>query len=418
MKKLKKEEKKKNRGGAGDGLFYDGKSWGFRVSREGKDTRRKGFRTKTEAKEARILYLANYEEETKAKEKPQTVTLQQVFDHYNTYGAGEKAAGTVTKQNSLWRCHVGPMFGSRAVDSISVGEVNNYLIQLYTQGDTYNNFECGYAYKYVQGVLRFFYLLFGYAKRMEWIDKERYRDLLVDKDSRIQMPIMTYEDKQEEGEIETHTQEEIEQMRNKIRNSSLYVAFEIGFYCGLRISECFGLMWSDIDLNKKTLSVNRQMVKEGVHRVLKPPKTFESIRTIEMPDKLVEILKNHKEQQKADRAKYGDAYKAYEVVRVRMKKGQDDALQGGDFVNRMPDGQLLTSDSMKSWNKRFKTELNIHFSYHNLRHTHASYCAALNMPIVKLCRRMGHKKIETTNRYYFGKNEIADEKAIQILNSI
>ena len=160
------------------------------------------------------------------------------------------------------------------------------------------------------------------------------------------------------------------------------------------------------------------MVKEGVHRVLKPPKTYESIRTIEISDKLVDILKAHKEQQKADRAKYGDAYKAYEVVRVRMKKGQDDALQGGDFINRMPDGQLLTTDSMKSWAKRFKNELNIHFSYHSLRHTHASYCAALNMPIVKLCRRMGHKKIETTNKYYFGKNEIADDKAREIINSI
>lgn len=35
----------------------------------------------------------------------------------------------------------------------------------------------------------------------------------------------------------------------------------IGFYTGLRISEAFALTWDDIDFEKRTLSVNKQVVK-------------------------------------------------------------------------------------------------------------------------------------------------------------
>lgn len=37
----------------------------------------------------------------------------------------------------------------------------------------------------------------------------------------------------------------------------------IGFYTGLRISEAFALTWDDIDFEKRTLSVNKQVVKRN-----------------------------------------------------------------------------------------------------------------------------------------------------------
>ena len=129
-------------------------------------------------------------------------------------------------------------------------------------------------------------------------------------------------------------------------------------------------------------------------------------------------MKEKKEQEKANRKYYGTSYRATEVVKVRMKRGQDDDLVGGDFINRQRNGQLLTPDSMKSWGVKIGDELGIHFKYHNLRHTHASFLAAINCPMPKLMHRLGHKKISTTSKYYFGPNEIADQKLIEGLKEI
>ena len=60
----KKTTKSKSESSKG-GVHYDNqsKSWAFRAIRDGKDVRKKGFATKTEAKEARIAFLAKHKEE-------------------------------------------------------------------------------------------------------------------------------------------------------------------------------------------------------------------------------------------------------------------------------------------------------------------------------------------------------------------
>lgn len=414
----KEKSQKKNRGGAGDGLFFDSKSktWGYRVSRDGKDTRKKGFKTKTEAKEARIQFLANYDDNIRAKEESEGVyTFQDVYDHYMTYGAAEKREKTTTKQESLWRCHLKSVFGDKDINKTSPGEINNFLLQLYTTGDEFSGRPL--AYETVEGILKFFYLFYGYARRQEWISSDKFFIMCKDENTFITMPKKHQEDAEEE-KIETYTLEEIERMRERIKGSSLYLAFEIGYYCGLRISECFGLRWKNIDFKNKKMTIEAQMLKSGVHRVLVPVKTVKGDRVIDIPDKLLLLLKEQKAKQEENKNKYDTSYKNTETVRVRLKKGQDDPLTGGDFVNRMDDGTLLSPDSFKSWSKKFKEELGIHFKYHNLRHTHASTLAALNVPIPKLMERLGHSKIETTKKYYFGANEIADQKTLEALNSI
>lgn len=418
---MKKETKVKNRniGGAGDGLKYDeiSKTWGFRIVRDGKDYRRKGFKTKTEAKQARNALELELNGTVENKDIVEIPTLKGVYGHYVSHGSSEKREATLKKQDSMWVNHISSVFGSRLVDSIKSGEVNNFLSQLYIRGSEFNKFDSGYAYGYVEGFLKFFYLLFGYSRRMDWITKENYNALCKDADTRITMP-RKQDDYDEDGEITTYSSAELRDMRERIKESSLYTAFEIGYYCGLRISECFGLMWEDIDWVNRTMVIRRQMLKSGVHRVLVPCKTTKAKRTIDLPDALYTILKEKKEQQENDKILYGSSYKGNETVRVRMKVGQDDPLTAGGFINRRPDGTLLSSDSMKSWVKKFKDELGISFKYHNLRHTHASYLAALNVPLPKLMERLGHLKIETTSRYYFGKNEIADERMKQSLNML
>lgn len=412
----KKSEKKPE--GVGEGLFFDKKSntWGFRAVRGGKDTRKKGFATKKEARDARVRFLAEHNEvkNVKKPDKDTDVTLREVYDHYMEFGSAEKRDGTLRKQKSLWKNHIEPVFGDRTLVSIGVGELKNYLTRLYYEGSVYNNFSGGYEYSYVEGFLKMFYLLWGYARRMFWISRDTYSIMCEDKKIRLEMPKKDQEDEDEEN-IETYTREEIDRMAKRLESTNLYTAFLCGYYLGVRISECFGMRWSDINWTNHTITIQRQLLMQSPHRVIAPCKTTAAKRTIEIPDKLYEHLKNLKKEQEENQKYYGTSYRNSEVVKVRMKKNQDDDLLGGNFINRQRNGQLLTTDSMKSWAVKIEAELGIHFKFHNLRHTHASFLAACNTPIPKLQHRMGHKKISTTSKYYFGKNEIADEKLKEAL---
>lgn len=408
---------KKTSDNSGEGVFYDSKSktWGFRAVRDGKDTRKKGYLTKTEAKEARARFVLEHKA-TKSK-KPDVdtnITLKEVYEHYMEFGSTEKREGTLKKQHSIWKNHIEPAFGDRPLVSIGVGELKNYLIQLYHKGSPYNNFEEAYAYSYVEGFLKLFYLLWGYARRMFWISRDTYCIMCEDKKIRLEMPKKEQEDEDEEN-VETYTQDEIERMANRLKPTNLYTAYLLGYFLGVRISEAFGTRWSDINWKDHTITIQRQLLMQSPHRVIAPVKTLAAKRTIEIPDKLYEHLKKLKKEQEENKKYYGTSYRNTEVVKVRMKKNQDDDLVGGDFINRQRNGQLLTTDSMKSWATKIEAELGIHFKFHNLRHTHASFLAACNTPIPKLQHRLGHKKISTTSKYYFGNNEIADEKLKEAL---
>ena len=141
-------------------------------------------------------------------------------------------------------------------------------------------------------------------------------------------------------------------------------------------------------------------------------------RTIDIPDVLYEHLKEKYKEQKENAEYYGTSYRATETVKIRKGKGPGTDLVSGDFINRQKNGQLLTTDSMKSWAVKIKEELGIHFKYHNLRHTHASYLAALNVPMAKLQERLGHKKLSTTSKYYLGRNEFADDFMKKAINKL
>lgn len=77
--------------------------------------------------------------------------------------------------------------------------------------------------------------------------------------------------------------------------------FEILYYCGLRRGELRGLQWKDIDLDKKTLSISKQITErsgtiKNFHFTV--PKTKSSIRTLKMPEVLTNDLKMLKNEAK------------------------------------------------------------------------------------------------------------------------
>lgn len=399
----------------------DGGSWKYRVKIKMPD----GTTVNTERKRdengmpfltARAAYEAKKSYESKLKAEAEGIvvkykdaTLEKIYEHYLTTEGKTKMPATIRKQDSMWRNHIKDRWGKRNINTITIIELNDFLFSLYQK----------YSYKYTEGFLKFLYLLWGIADRMEVIDPIRYNKLFVSRNSRLKMPEMTQEDFQdsEEGAV-IYNDEQLAVLERIFRSEdgNLQPAFYLGLYCGLRISECFALRWSNVNWRKRTITIDRQMHYEDGILKLCPVKTLTSVREVLLTNFILNYLRNLYDTRKAEESKLG--YRNTEKVYDTISK---EWITGGDFVNRKKNGELLTVNSMKYWSKKVKAETKgkLEFKYHNLRHTFASTCAFNNVNLQMLMRMMGHKKIETTMKYYIGTdNEPLRQRTLDIMNNM
>ena len=375
-----------------------------------KDERGNPFLTARAAHEARKEHEASIRANPEDhSSKRQEITLADVYENYMKTEAKDKAPATLRKQNSMWENHVSKKFGSCPVNSITIIDLSIYLQELYRE----------YSYMYVQGFLRFFYLLFGHADRMEVIEPTRYMRMFVARGTRLEMPKMTQADYEESEEgARVYSDPEIKTIEKIFmsEDGNLLTAFYIGLYCGLRISECFALRWESIDWENRLITVNRQMHYEDGIIKLCAVKTLTSVRKVVIPDFLLDHLDSWYHDQHRFKCAYGNGYRDTERVYDEVK---DIWIIGGDFINRKKNGELLTVNSMKYWAKKIKAEAQIDFHFHDLRHTYATTCAINNVNMQMLMTMLGHKKLDTTRKYYIDTdNETLHKRTMAILNSM
>ena len=400
------------------GLFQlDNGNWGFRITvmQNGKrkdttyhrDDNGNPFKTKTSARLAREQKSQELRQ-PKQKAPFTDCTLGEMWNYYLEMVAPKKARSTVKKYASIWKNHVSKAFGSKNISDINVVDLELFLQELYNHG---------YSWKYVESFLKLFYQLFGLAYKAEHIDPLRYTRMFLDKGTKLKMPTISQEDAEEYENIATYNSCEINQINKIFEGGNCYTAFLFGYYCGLRISETFGLMWSDYNWDTHTLTVCRQMTYEDGSFCLRPVKTLKSSREIDVPDVL------HQHLIKFNRQHFRKTTEAYrnrkcEIVLDKTKRDIVTKLQGADFINRKDNGELLTINSIKYYAKEIKKQTGIDFQYHSLRKTHLSYLAGKNVPAVEVMNRAGHKKFETTMKYYVNSTEESKKMLLDNINQI
>ena len=73
-------------------------------------------------------------------------------------------------------------------------------------------------------------------------------------------------------------------------NFDSFCAFEVLYWCGLRLGELLALTGKDIDFANKTMTINKSYQRLGKKDYITEPKTEKSNRVISLPDFLCEEL--------------------------------------------------------------------------------------------------------------------------------
>lgn len=162
--------------------------------------------------------------------------------------------------------------------------------------------------------------------------------------------------------------------------------FLIIYYCGLRPGEVRALTYNDIDLEKRTIQVNKAL-EESTGKI-KPPKTRSGIRTVPIPDELLRRLpkKNGAELIfRGDRSKKALSASNYKRAWQSILNYMDIEMGAKTYRNK-----ILTDTSV----------LDRSLTPYYLRHNYCSMLAEKSVDIKTAQYFMGHSSINVTANIY------------------
>ena len=342
-----------------------------------------------EAKELERQLNYNIKQSIPAKR----ITVKQLYEEYLKSKKHELREQSIRSIVTYLDNHVIPELGNLRLDKLTTPTLKKWK-DVINEKTVKNKGVKKLSIKTKQHIYKEFITMLNYAVQMDYIDKNPLKKIGNFKSS------ITLES---EKEMDYYTPDEfkfyIKATYDCAKNSSTnhewdyYVFFNIAYYTGLRKGEIHALKWSDIEGDY--LHVTRSIAQKlkGDDRET-PPKNKSSIRTIQIPTPLKEILKAHKERYKQ--------------------------LEGFNNDYRICGGMTSLRDStLDKHNKKYAELAGIKkIRIHDFRHSHASLLANEGINIQEIARRLGHSKIEITWNTYSHLYPREEERAINILNKI
>jgi len=196
---------------------------------------------------------------------------------------------------------------------------------------------------------------------------------------------------------------------------------------GMRIGECLGLTWDDIDLENNVISVNKTLTylkgakEEKSKFTYQTPKTKSGTRTIPLLSEVVRALKRQKVAQARLRLFMGPDWgplDGFENLVFTKPKGTP--YQAGDirrFLNRIVE-EINREEVDRAEKEKREPVLMEHVHPHALRHSFATRAIENNMPPKTLQKIMGHAKLELTMDLYVHVTDQTLENDMQRLEGI
>ncbi|MFD2830337.1 site-specific integrase [Corticicoccus populi] len=205
---------------------------------------------------------------------------------------------------------------------------------------------------------------------------------------------------------------ELEEFLTVAKNNGMlndFALFTTIAYTGLRVGELRALQWKDINFKEKSIKVRKTLhnIKNNRKKFdITTPKTQKSIRTISIDPFVVELLKQHKNEQ------------------VQIKKENHILYNDFNFIFASNEGYPLTVTLINDRMKRLlgQTSIEKELSSHSFRHTHTSLLIEAGVHIKEIQERLGHASLSTTMDIYASMTKTmkqdASNKFSQLMGSV
>ena len=332
-------------------VYRDGNTWRavYRYTDwqgKKKQTQKRGFLTKWEAQ-------AWEREQLSMAKADLDMTFSSFVELYSKDMKSRIKENTWHTKEHILRTKILPYFGSRKINEIQAKDVIAWQNEMINTRD-----ENGKAYSPVylktlhnqlsavfNHAVKYYGLHENPASKVKNMGKSRNREMLF------------------------WTQEEYtkfaDEMMNKPRS---YYAFEMLYWCGIREGELLALTPEDFDFDKGTVTINKSYQRLGGRDIITDPKTLKSNRIVQMPDFLIEEMKDYIQRL----YKIGPKDRIFEITKSYLHREMD-------------------RGSAAAGVKRIRI--------HDLRHSHISLLIQLGYSAVAIADRVGHESIEITYRY-------------------
>ena len=167
------------------------------------------------------------------------------------------------------------------------------------------------------------------------------------------------------------------------------IFYQIAIFCGLRRGESIALLWSDIDFEAKTMSITKSTSIVKGKAVTKSTKTKSSVRTISIPDHILELLREYRAE-----------YDSYRYTVGSLWAGDDHIFIQWNGAQMYPSTPSATFKKLiHSYNAAHEDKLP-DIRLHDLRHTSATLLISQNVDVKTVSSRLGHAQTSTTMNIY------------------
>jgi integrase len=315
-------------------------------------------------------------------------TIDQLFTEYIATKQHDVRKTTALRYEQVYELYIKANLADKKVCKVSIPMLQKW--KNYVEGLEIGLVTRNHAY----AVLR---IILNYAVRMEYIPKNPLLALGCFKDAEYNKTEINYYTASEFLEYIEAIKQYALKRETECRNLSewdYYVFFNIAFYTGMRKGEILALKWSDLENEHIMVRRSIQQKVKGEVDQETPPKSKSSIRTLQVPKPLMQVLDEHRERQKH----IGQFSEDNRIC------GGQQCIKGGSL------GDKNGFYANLSGKKRIRI--------HDFRHSHVSVLANEGINIQEIARRLGHAKVEITWNTYSHLYPREQEKAVDVLNKI